>query len=90
MATTIRNSSGEEIDYELLESDGRFSDWIVLLGHGVTGNRDRPVIADTAEALNQAGFTALAFSFSGNGKSEGAFNDSCVSKGVTDLEAVLN
>ena len=90
MAPTIRNSSGEEIDYELLESDGRFSDWIVLLGHGVTGNRDRPVIADTAEALNHAGFTALAFSFSGNGESEGAFNDSCVSKGVTDLEAVLN
>lgn len=90
MAATITNSSGEEIDYERLDGDGRFSDWIVLLGHGVTGNRDRPVIADTANALNQAGFTALAFSFSGNGKSEGAFHDSCVSKGVKDLEAVIN
>lgn len=90
MTSVITNSQGEKIDYEYLEEDSRFSDWIVLLGHGVTGNRNRPVIADTAKALNQAGFSTLAFSFSGNGDSEGDFKDSCVSKGVKDLGTVLN
>ncbi len=89
MTSSIRNNLDEAIDYECLDGDGRYSDWIVLLGHGVTGNRNRPVIAETAQALNQAGFTTLAFSFSGNGESEGNFKDSCVSKGVKDLEAVI-
>ncbi len=89
MAFPIRNYLGEAIDFEHLNGDGKYSDWIVLLGHGVTGNRNRPVIAETAHALNQAGFSTLAFSFSGNGESEGHFKDSCVSKGVKDLEAVI-
>jgi pimeloyl-ACP methyl ester carboxylesterase len=89
MTSSIRNYLGEAIDFEHLDGDGKYSDWIVLLGHGVTGNRNRPVIAETAHALNQAGFSTLAFSFSGNGESEGNFRDSCVSKGVKDLEAVI-
>ena len=89
MTFPIRNYLGEAIDFEHLNGDGKYSDWIVLLGHGVTGNRNRPVIAETAHALNQAGFSTLAFSFSGNGESEGHFKDSCVSKGVKDLEAVI-
>ncbi len=90
MTSVIRNHLGEALDYEFLEGDGRFSDWIVLLGHGVTGNRSRPVIAETASALNRAGFSTLAFSFSGNGESEGNFKDSCISKGVEDLKAVIS
>lgn len=89
MTSSIRNYLGEAIDFERLNGDGKYSDWIVLLGHGVTGNRNRPVIAETAHALNLAGFSTLAFSFSGNGESEGYFRDSCVSKGVKDLEAVI-
>lgn len=88
MTFAISNHLGETIDYERLDPDGRFSDWIVLLGHGVTGDRNRPVIAETAHALNRGGFSTLAFSFSGNGESGGDFKDSCVSKGVKDLEAV--
>jgi len=90
MESVIRNQFGEAIDYEYLEGDDRFASWIVLLGHGVTGNRSRPVIAETARALNDAGFSTLAFSFSGNGESEGDFKDSCVSKGVKDLTAVID
>ena len=90
MLTEIRNQAGEKIDFEYLEGDEALADWIVLLGHGVTGNRNRPVISETAKALNAAGFSTLAFSFSGNGESEGDFRDSCVSKGVQDLAAVIN
>ncbi len=90
MTPEIRNHLGQAIDYEFLEGTERFSPWVVLLGHGVTGNRNRPVVAETARALNEAGFATLAFSFSGNGESEGDFRDSCVSKGVADLKAVVD
>ena len=90
MILEIRNALGEKIDYGFSEGNGQFSDWIVLLGHGVTGNRNRPVIADTAKELNQTGFSVLTFSFSGNGESGGDFRDSCVSKGVEDLKAVMD
>lgn len=89
MVTEIRNHLGERIDFTFLEGQENLSDWIVVLGHGVTGNKDRPVIAETATALNNTGFSTLAFSFSGNGGSEGDFRDSCVSKGVEELNAVI-
>ena len=90
MVNEIRNHVGEKIDFEYLEGNEQLDGWIVLLGHGVTGNRNRPVISETAKALNAAGFSTLAFSFSGNGESEGNFRDSCISKGVQDLAAVIN
>lgn len=89
MISELRNHLGESLDFEYLEGEDRFAGWLVVLGHGVTGNRNRPVIAETAAALHKAGFSTLAFSFSGNGESEGDFRDSCVSKGVNDLESVL-
>ncbi|MDA0346687.1 MAG: alpha/beta fold hydrolase [Verrucomicrobia bacterium] len=89
MVTEIRNHLGEKIDFTYLEGEESLSDWIVILGHGVTGNKDRPVVAETTAALNGAGFRTLAFSFSGNGESEGDFRDSCVSKGIGDLTAVI-
>ena len=73
MILEIRNKFSEKIDYWFAEGNAQFSDWIVLLGHGVTGNLSRPVIALTARELNQAGFSVLTFSFSGNGESEGDF-----------------
>ena len=90
MITEIRNHVGEKIDFGFVEGNEKFADWIVLLGHGVTGNRERPVISETARSLNKAGFSTLAFSFSGNGDSEGDFRESCVSKGIKDLVAVIH
>ena len=82
----IRNEQGERLDYSCHEgADGR----LVLIGHGVTGNKDRPFVVALAEGLSAAGLAALRFSFSGNGKSEGRFVDATVSKEVTDLRAVI-
>lgn len=91
MIETIKNQQGEQLDYSFSSASGGSdsSEWIVLLGHGVTGNKDRPVIADTAHALNAAGFDTLRFSFAGNGDSEGDFRDATISKEVSDLEAVI-
>ena len=85
----IRNRYGERLDYTCHEGE-KGSKNIVLLGHGVTGNKDRPFVVALAEGLAAAGITALRFSFSGNGASEGKFTDSTISKEVDDLGAVLD
>ncbi len=85
----IKNTYGERLDYTFHEGE-RESKNIVLLGHGVTGNKDRPFIVALGEGLAAAGIPALRFSFSGNGGSEGNFTDSTISKEVDDLGTVLN
>lgn len=83
----VRNQQGERIDYTVHEGG---SDALVVIGHGVTGNKDRPFVVALAEALAAAGITTLRLSFSGNGGSEGRFQDSTISKEVADLGCVLD
>ncbi len=92
MNQSIINSSEERLEYSFTAgaSELRNPQWLIVLGHGVTGNKDRPVIVDTAAALNRAGFDTLRFSFAGNGASEGDFRDATISKEVGDLQAVLD
>lgn len=87
MFDEVRNVQGERIDYTVHEGG---SAGLVILGHGVTGNKDRPFLVTLAEALAAAGITTLRLSFSGNGDSEGRFQDSTISKEVTDLGSVLD
>jgi len=91
MEFAIKNIEGETLDYDFQSGRGTvIPGWLVVLGHGVTGNKDRPVVADTAAALNEAGFDTLAFSFAGNGDSEGDFRECTISKEVKDLAYLLN
>ena len=85
----IKNGHGERLDYAFHEGE-RGAKNIVVLGHGVTGNKDRPFIVALAEGLAAVGIPALRFSFSGNGASEGRFIDSTISKEVNDLCVVLD
>ena len=62
----------------------------MVIGHGVTAHKDRPFLVALAEGLSRAGIAALRISFSGNGASEGRFEDSNISKEVEDLGAVLD
>jgi pimeloyl-ACP methyl ester carboxylesterase len=89
MLGDIKNKHGEPIDYTF-HTGSKESDTIVVLGHGVTGNKDRPFIVALAEELARSGLHALRFSFSGNGASGGRFVDSNISKEVEDLGAVLD
>ncbi|MDE0636091.1 MAG: alpha/beta fold hydrolase [Candidatus Poribacteria bacterium] len=83
----IRNEHGERLDYTYHKGkDSR----IVIIGHGVTGNKDRPALIALAEGLADAGISALRFSFSGNGESEGAFTDSTITKEVADLGNIID
>ena len=85
----IKNRHGEQLDYTFHEGE-KGSKNIVVLGHGVTGNKDRPFVVALGEGLAAADIPALRFSFSGNGTSEGKFTDSTISKEVDDLGAVLD
>ena len=89
MLGDIKNKKGEKIDYTFHTAKHE-SDTIVVLGHGVTGNKDRPFVVTLAEELAKAGLSTLRFSFSGNGASGGRFADSNISKEVEDLGSVLD
>ena len=65
-------------------------DTLVIFGHGVTGNKDRPLIVALAKALSAKGWPCLRLSFSGNGLSEGRFEDCTIHKEIVDLRAVLD
>ena len=89
MFEEIKNQRGERLDYSFHEGE-KGSKNIVVLGHGVTGNKDRPFIVALGEGLAAQGISALRISFSGNGASGGSFIDSNISKEVDDLGAVLD
>src|SRR3954447_14441752 len=85
----IRNAAGERLDYTYhpgAEVEGP----VVVIGHGVTGHKDRPFLVALAEGLAASGIAALRISFAGNAGSEGRFEDASISKEVEDLAAVLD
>jgi pimeloyl-ACP methyl ester carboxylesterase len=86
---TIQNSQGERLEFTHHPGapDGTT---LVVLGHGVTGNKDRPLLVELADALARSGIHALRFSFAGNGGSEGRFEEATITKEVVDLGAVLD
>lgn len=87
MIDTILNAKGESLDFTLTEGTKAP---LVVIGHGVTANKDRPWALTLARVLREAGYGSLGFSFSGNGSSEGEFGQSTVTKEVADLRAVLD
>ena len=89
MHLEILNSSKENLDYEF-HGDPTDSSLLVIIGHGVTGDKDRLWAVALAEALAEAGFNALRFSFAGNGKSDGKFEACTISKEVKDLKAIVD
>jgi len=89
MLPTLRNDRGEALD-ATLHVEGCTGRDLVVIGHGVTGNKDRPFAVALAGALERAGIAALRLSFAGNGDSEGDFGACTVSKEVEDLRAVLD
>ena len=89
MNATVTNPSGETLDYRF-HGDPEDKSRLVLIGHGVTGNLDRPWAEGLSDALAAAGYPAVRFSFAGNGDSEGDFRDCTISKEVADLGAMID
>lgn len=86
-SSQITNPQGERLDIAF--HGGTKLGTLVVLGHGVTGNKDRPLLIALAEGLAAKGWPCLRLSFSGNGESEGKFEESTISKEIEDLSAVL-
>lgn len=84
----FRNRQGEKLDTTF--HPGTREDTLVILGHGVTGNKDRPLLVAVAEGLAKEGWPCLRLSFSGNGGSEGAYGEATITKESADLRAVLD
>ena len=89
MIDVIRNAHGERLDFAF-HAGAPGAKELVVIGHGVTGHKDRPFLVALAEGLAHAGIPALRVSWSGNGTSEGRFADCTISKEVSDLGAVLD
>lgn len=81
--TTFTNRDGETLDVSFHPAER--TDCLVLIGHGVTGDKDRPLVVAVAEGLAAKGWPCLRMSFSGNGQSEGDFRDATISKESDDL-----
>lgn len=62
----------------------------MILGHGLTGNKDRPLLMALAEGLSAKGWPCMRISYSGNGKSEGRFEEATITKETADLHAILD
>lgn len=83
----IFNEKGERIDVAF--DAGTRGGVMVVLGHGVTGNKDRPLLMAVAVGLAKKGWPCIRMSFSGNGKSGGCYEEATISKEIGDLRAVL-
>jgi uncharacterized protein len=88
MKLPIVNAQGEQIDVAFHPAEQ--TEYLIVLGHGVTGNKDRPLLVAVAEGLAARGWPCLRISFSGNGASQGRFEDSTITKEIADLQSVLD
>lgn len=86
--TEFKNRRGEKLDTSF--HPGTKNDRLVVIGHGVTANKDRPLLIALAEGLAAKGWPCLRISFSGNGGSEGDFRHATVTKESEDLRDVLD
>ncbi|MDX1679958.1 MAG: alpha/beta fold hydrolase [Akkermansiaceae bacterium] len=86
--TVFTNRHGEQLDTSF--HPGTRDDRLVILGHGVTGNKDRPLMLAVAKGLAAKGWPCLRISFAGNGNSEGDFREATISKESQDLGAVID
>jgi pimeloyl-ACP methyl ester carboxylesterase len=85
---TIRNQKGESIDQSF--HPGVRAEALVVLGHGVTGNKDDDFLCMLAEELSARGWPCLRFTFSGHGASGGRADEATLSKEVSDLQDLLD
>ncbi len=62
----------------------------VVIAHGFTGHKDANFIPELASHLESKSFTVLRFDFSGNGESEGKFEEGTWTQFADDLNSAIN
>lgn len=61
---------------------------VVMILHGLTGNKNEKHLTAFADALEAAGIASIRFDFNGHGESEGAFENMTVLKEIEDARHV--
>lgn len=86
--TQLTNRKGQRLDatYHPATRPGA----LAILGHGVTGNKDRPLMVGVANELARRGLSCVRLSFAGNGDSDGRFEDATITSEAEDLVDALD
>jgi len=63
---------------------------LVIIIHGLLAHRDQSLLRTVASSLGRAGIASYRFDFSGNGSSEGRFEDSTPEKMLHEIEIVIS
>ena len=84
----IKNQNGHRLIGILHESSE--SNKIVIVCHGRLCTKDDFFIPSLCEDLAKNGFNAYRFDFSGNGESEGSFEESTMTNDIEDIKAVVD
>ena len=61
---------------------------IVILMHGITSFKERPLFLMLADKLQAEGIASIRFDFNGHGESEGEFIDMTIPKEIEDARAI--
>ena len=88
MLGIIRNKKGEKIDYTFHYGSEK-NRFLLIVAHGVTGDKEAPLVTTLSERVATEGMSVLRFSFTGNGESEGRFEECTISKEIEDLQSIL-
>jgi uncharacterized protein len=65
------------------------TDKCIILSHCFTCSKHHPVMKKLAKKLTYEGFTSLRFDMSGNGESQGKFEESTYTKQTEDLDSAI-
>lgn len=63
---------------------------LVILCHGFLGNKDNWFFQALSKKISESGYSCFRFDFSGCGDSQGAFEESTISKQIEDIASVVD
>ncbi len=83
----IENAQGEKLAGIFHKANDKKQ--VVIICHGWPGNKERVLIKNISNKLNQSNINTFLFDFSGQGESEGKFENTTVSKEVKDIGSIV-
>jgi uncharacterized protein len=88
-AYPIMNADGE-LMVGILHSPTCKTDTLIIAVHGFIGDKERTLIKQSCIDISRAGYAAYRFDLSGNGDSEGRFEDALPKKSLRDIQVVIH
>jgi alpha/beta superfamily hydrolase len=82
----IKNPQGEHLDVCV---HGSIQNTMILSCHGMLADKESPKHTYLTKTLAKKGLASARFDFSGRGQSEGSLYELCLSKQISDLDAVI-